>query len=256
MTQPFEIIDRGTAVITAAVHSGHRMRPEIAVFCALAEATRLREEDPFTAEIADIGTSRIAVRTSRFEVDLNRSRESAVYLDPDEAWGLCVWNQPPGSAAVESSRGLHDHFYESVAVLLERALSAHDRLIVLDIHSYNHRRRGPGMPPADVEENPEVNLGTRTLDRALWGPVADSFIGMMLERGFDVRENVKFGGGYFSRFVNDLAPGRVCALAIEFKKTFMDEWTGEADPAALARIRNALAECPPALVAAAAEVDR
>ena len=254
MTQPFEITDRGTPVITAAIHSGHRMRQDTAALCALAEATRLREEDPFTAQIADIGTSRIAVQTSRFEVDLNRSRESAVYLDPDEAWGLRVWHQPPGSSVVESSRELHDVFYESVAGLLERTLSDHERVIVLDIHSYNHRRRGPEMPPADVEENPEVNLGTRTLDRVLWGPVADSFIGMMLERGFDVRENVKFGGGYFSQFVNDFAPGRACALAIEFKKTFMDEWTGEADQAALGRIRDALVGCSAPLVAAAHEV--
>jgi hypothetical protein len=32
-----------------------------------------------------------------------------------------------------------------------------------------------------------------------------------------------------------------CALAIEFKKVFMDEWTGESDDAHLSELRGALA---------------
>lgn len=42
------------------------------------------------------------------------------------------------------------------------------RFLVLDLHSYNHRRAGPNAPPADPERNPEVNIGTGTMDRGRW----------------------------------------------------------------------------------------
>jgi hypothetical protein len=43
-----------------------------------------------------------------------------------------------------------------------------------------------------------------------------------------VRENVAFQGkGEQTRFVHERYPGRGCAIALEFKKFFMDEWSGE-----------------------------
>jgi hypothetical protein len=56
----------------------------------------------------------------------------------------------------------------------------------------------------------------------------------------DVRENVKFQGGNFSRWIHGKFPGTGCALAIEFKKFFMDEWTGKRDDALHAAIFKAL----------------
>ena len=56
-----------------------------------------------------------------------------------------------------------------------------------------------------------------------------------------MRENVRFKGGYMSRWINERYAGRGCALAIEMKKIFMDEWTGEVDEAVLAAIGDALA---------------
>jgi hypothetical protein len=43
----------------------------------------------------------------------------------------------------------------------------------------------------------------------------------------DCRCDVKFSGGYFSRWVNATFPGSCLCLAVEFKKIFMNEWTGE-----------------------------
>jgi N-formylglutamate deformylase len=48
-------------------------------------------------------------------------------------------------------------------------------------------------------------------------------------RRLDVRENVRFQGGYLSRWVNETFRGAGCALAIDVKKFFMDELTGELD---------------------------
>jgi hypothetical protein len=102
------------------------------------------------------------------------------------------------------------------------------------LHSYNHLREGRGRAAADPELNPEVNLGTRSMDRACWAPVVDRWLAEMrsvdyLGRRLDVRENVKFFGGHFPTWIHQNFPGTVCALAIEVKKFFMDEWTGELD---------------------------
>jgi hypothetical protein len=40
--------------------------------------------------------------------------------------------------------------------------------------------------------------------------------------------------------VNERYDGRGCALALEFKKTFVDEWTDEFDADALRRLTSAL----------------
>jgi len=57
----------------------------------------------------------------------------------------------------------------------------------------------------------------------------------------DVRENVRFRGGYMSRFINERYAGRGCALAIEVKKIYMDEWTGQGDESVIVGVGEALA---------------
>jgi hypothetical protein len=69
-----------------------------------------------------------------------------------------------------------------------------------------------------------------------------------LGRHLDVRENVKFQGGYFGRWIHRTFPESGCALAIEFKKFFMDEWTGRPDPRQLEAIRQALAATIPGVL--------
>jgi hypothetical protein len=43
-------------------------------------------------------------------------------------------------------------------------------------------------------------------------------------------------------------PDSACVLAIEFKKIFMDEWTGEPDMDRIRTLRNALAGTIPGLL--------
>ena len=79
-------------LVAAAVHNGHRVREAVAEHLALSEDERLREEDPFTAEWTQVAETRIVGTHSRFEVDLNRPREGAVYERPDDyrAWVVAV----------------------------------------------------------------------------------------------------------------------------------------------------------------------
>jgi hypothetical protein len=67
-------------------------------------------------------------------------------------------------------------------------------------------------------------------------------------RKLDVRENVAFQGkGEQTRFVHDRYPGRGCAIALEFKKFFMDEWTGKPDAHVVSDIRATIAALQPVL---------
>ena len=252
--QSFQVGRSSLPLVTTAIHAGHELRPEVARRMCLDEATRFREEDPFTDRITAAGGVPVIVSRSRFEVDLNRRRDAAVYRTPDDAWGLEVWRDPLDDEVVAGSLALYDAFYDAMAEVLD-GLAARGPFVVLDIHSYNHRRDGAGAPPSPAAENPGVNVGSGSLDRGRWGHLVDRFIGDLgrrevCGRALDVRENVRFEGGTFSRWVNERYVGAGCALAIELKKVFMDEWTGELDEAHLAGLVDAFAEVLPSTVGA------
>jgi hypothetical protein len=220
------------------------LRPEIAAVMSLAEADRLREEDPFTGQaIAGVPTQIIAHR-SRFEADLNRNAETAVYRTPEQSWGLEVWDGPLDEAIVARSLDYHRRFYAAAGEVLDELAAEHPRFVVLDVHSYNHRRDGPDAPPTAPAEAPEINIGTFSMPREEWAWLLDPLMAAMRAYDFggrrlDVRENVAFQGkGEFTRFIHERYPGRACAIALEFKKFFMDEWSGQPDPAALAHMRG------------------
>jgi hypothetical protein len=232
-------------LIAAAIHDGHAVREEVAELLAIDELTRLREEDPYTASLTRVAPTRIVGLRSRFEVDLNRPREKAVYRTPGDCWGLDVWKSPPGKDLVARSLREYDDSYEAAAAALAAVADRHGRFVVFDLHSYNHQRGGPGCDVAAPAENPEVNVGTGTLDHGRWGRLVDRFLAGLRRfdyqgRHLDVRENVKFQGGNFSCWVHETFPGQGVALAIEFKKFFMNEWTGEADHEQLDCMRRAL----------------
>ncbi len=232
-------------VLACAIHNGHLVREEIANVLALSDAERLREEDPFTAEWTLVAPLKIVGLVSRFQVDLNRPREKAVYLTPEDAWGLDVWSKALPAEVVDRSRAEYDAFYAEMDRILSVFTERFQRFVVLDIHSYNHRRNGPSDPGADPALNPQVNIGTGTLDRARWGSVIDRFMTALGAYEFpggrlDVRENVKFRGGQFPRWAHTNYPNSACVIAVEFKKFFMDEWTGEPHPEVIEAIKSAL----------------
>ena len=254
MDQTIWRLQKGSSPLVAtAIHDGHTLRDEVAEQMALGSADRLREEDPFTGQWTTIVDTQVVGLHSRFEVDLNRPREKAVYLEPADAWGLQVWQERPSSEVVNQSLLQYDLFYAEMRRLFSDLEHRFGHFFVFDLHSYNHRRSGPTGPAADPEANPEVNLGTGTLDRDRWAPVIERFMADLrdydfLGRRLDVRENIKFQGGHFPRWVHQTFPTSGCALAIEFKKFFMDEWTGEPDPAQLTAIGGALQATVPGIL--------
>jgi N-formylglutamate deformylase len=251
MHAPFTL-GRPSPLVSTAIHAGHELRPEVAARIALDDATRRREEDPFTDRVTAAAGIPVVVHRSRFEVDLNRPRDAAVYTSPATAWGLDVWREPLPDAEIERSLAIYDAFYAAMASLLDE-LAGHGPFVVLDLHSYNHRRDGADAPAAPAEANPEVNVGTGTLDRQRWGGLVDRFIEELGDRHvqghrLDVRENVRFEGGHLSSWVHDRYDGVGCALALELKKVFMDEWSGTPDDDHLGQLTAALAATVPVLV--------
>ena len=232
-------------LLLTAIHDGPRVRDELQGRFALSESERLYEEDPHTATWARLRKPHLIGQYSRFEVDLNRSRDSAVYLEPEDAWGLTVWKERPDDKMIQHSLAAYDAFYDEVRQFLTMAVDRYGSVVVYDIHSYNHRREENDREPADPEKNPVVNVGTGNMNRAKWAPVVEAYMDSMRAhtvdgKPLDVRENVKFPGGHFNHWIHEEFPDVSCVLSIEFKKVFMDEHTNEVNHPVLRQLHNAL----------------
>lgn len=214
---------------------------------ALRNQDRLREEDPFTGNaVLDVPTH-VIVHRSRFEFDLNRGADEAIYRTPDQSWGLKVWKGACDEAMCARSLELHASYYRMLRGLLDDIAAQHGRFVLIDVHSYNHRRDGPDASPMAQDNAPDINIGTFSMPREQWAFLLDPLMAAMGEfdfngRKLDVRENVAFQGkGEQTRFVHELYPGKGCAIALEFKKFFMDEWSGEPDRQELDAMRRFIA---------------
>jgi N-formylglutamate amidohydrolase len=197
---------------------------------------------------------------SRFEVDLNRPRDEAVYVRPDDAWGLDLWRRPLPDDEQTRSRALYDSFYAALEGVLGRAERRFGRFVVYDLHSYNHRRDGADRPPADPKSNPDINIGTGSMARDRWAPVVDRFVASLEGavvggRRLEVGENVRFQGGYLAAWVHRRFPETGCVLAIEVKKFFMDEHTGVLDGDVHAAVGDLLAATTGAVLEGIERVD-
>lgn len=233
-------------VLTTALHDGHGMRPALRRHLVLPGEVRLREEDPLTGLLACTGDSQLRVRTSRFEVDLNRPRERAFPCNPEDTWGLTVWRELPPPLEIATSLALHDRFYRMVGQVVENQIRRHGVAVVIDIHSYNHRRNGNTHEPADPALNPDIDVGLTELDRHRHRSLTQVLIHRLREvqvRGAtpDVRVNVRYpDGGHFPKWLHARFGGEVCAITLEYKKTFMDEWSALADVVVLEALRSGL----------------
>ena len=242
----WDIVTGHGPVIAAAVHDGHRMRPALLPHLAIDEDGRRRDEDPMTGLFTEVGDVRIRVRTSRFEVDLNRPRDLALSTNPEDTWGIRFWKGPLPPDELERSLAIHDRFRAMFTELMERMIDRWGAVLVIDLHSYNHRRDGAHAEPAAAEGNPDIDLGITTLDPDRWGGVAESFAGQLRRhrvagREPDVRANVRYPtGGDFPEWVYATWGAAACTITVEYKKIYMDEWTGQVDLEAVEDLRDGL----------------
>ena len=225
-----------------AIHDGHQVDERLISHFNISEDERLREEDPYTAILAELPFNRFVSGTSRFQLDLNRKQEDAIYLRPEQSWGMHVWRSDLPDDLKSQLYATYDRVYDEINREIERTIDRYGYFLVYDIHSYNMRRNGPETN-LDNMANPQINIGT-SHNHDKWRKLTDQFI-KTLQYGkdgqtYDVRENVKFKGGFLSAYLNDKFGDKGCVFSIEFRKDFMDEWTGEVYPQKLQEYKQLL----------------
>lgn len=225
--------DMGVPVLALAIHNGHEMPAELLHICGIKDTDRLREEDPHTCRIAQNFANHICLLSSRFMVDLNRRPDMAVYQKPEDCWGLYARTEPIPSAYLQALYAAYQSWYAMLDYQIEKLLAIHKSIVVLDLHSYNHRRGGPFAEPDPQLQNPDIIIGRSTMDSSYYPVVhklTQALNGLAIKgETLDCREDVKFPGGYLSRYLHAKYPHKVLSLSIEFKKIFMDEHSSIVD---------------------------
>ena len=118
---------------------------------------------------------------------------------------------------------------------------------LIDVHSYNHRRDGPDARRRRRTKAPDINIGTFSMPRDQWAFLrrsadrGDARVRLQRPPARRARERRLPGQGRADALRPRALSGPGCAIALEFKKFFMDEWTGEPDPAELAAMRDFIA---------------
>jgi len=211
-------IDTYVPFICAAIHDGHQFRKELWKKCLHSEYDRWYEEDPCTKVFIKTLPIVIAGCDSRFEYDLNRDPENAIFED---AWGKRLWDKKLTAIEMKASLDKHTSFYKVIHTLVDKIESKFKAAIVYDIHSYNWRRWD--------REVPVINLGTTNIDQDKFGHFIETWrqslselvLPYISETTAKVNDTF-FGRGYFLKFITKNFKNTL-VLATEFKKIYCDE---------------------------------
>ncbi len=211
-------IDKYVPYACGAVHDGHQFRKELWTNCLHTEYERWFEEDPCTKEFIKTHPIVIAGCDSRFEYDLNRDPENAIYED---AWGKKLWKQPLDPVQHNKSLEKHAAFYSVVHVLMQKLEEIFGVVVVYDMHSYNWRRWD--------REVPVINLGTSNIDNLRFRDSVEKWRQSLseLELPNAIESTSKIndtfqGNGYFLKYITQNFKNTL-VLATEFKKIYCDE---------------------------------
>ena len=230
-------IEKYVHYVCGAVHDGHQFRKELWKNCLHSEYERWFEEDPCTKTFVKSHPIVIAGCDSRFEYDLNRHPDNAIYED---AWGKKLWKAPLSWEQHDRSIQKHDNFYNVVDALISKLEEKFGVVVVYDMHSYNWRRWD--------REVPVINLGTQNIDNERFGTLIENWRESLskLELPYGMRATSKlndtfFGNGYFLKFITKNFSNTL-VLATEFKKIYCDELTQVILPEVVAAIETQLRE--------------
>ena len=233
-------IEEYVPFICGAVHDGHQFRKDLWENCLHSEYERWYEEDPCTKEMVRSHPIVLAGRDSRFEYDLNRPPESAIYED---AWGKKLWKNPLSKDEIGISLDKHANFYKVVHALVHQIESKHGKALVFDMHSYNWRRW--------EREVPVWNLGTSNIDNDRFGNMAESWKTKLA--GIKLPHNIKStsaindtfqGNGFFLKYITSNFKNTL-VLATEISKIYCNEYEGIIYPEVVRAVETNLKELIP-----------
>ena len=213
-----------------AMHAGHLVRSGLDNIMLATKQDRFREEDPYTERFIEKFPIQIIGLDSRFEYDLNRKARRAICDHEEKIWGIQVWKKELDREERNLSLIKHQEFHDLMDVVVEYLNRQNRYSVIFDMHSYCYRREGT----KSWHDNPwpEINIGTRAVNRNVFGRVIKDFkrhLSNVRIDGYPVRlaENEIFSGGYLAKRLSKAYPDRLLVLALEYKKIFMDEVTGE-----------------------------
>ena len=229
--QPFEAVSEDYSFtlkiaayvpyVCAAIHNGHQFRKSLWERCTHSTYERWYEEDPATQRMVQSHPIVITGRDSRFEYDLNRGPEEAVF---ETAWGKVLWKSPLPDEERQLSLNKHSNFYKVAHALIEKLESKYPKVIVFDMHSYNWKRWD--------REVPTWNLGTKNINNERFGAIVESWRakleGIALPYGIPPTARINdtfFGNGYFLKYLTSQFDNTL-VLATEIAKVYCDELTG------------------------------
>lgn len=212
-------IDEYVHYACAAVHDGHQFRKELWEYCLHSEYDRWYEEDPATIDMVKTHPIIVAGMDSRFEYDLNRAPETAVY---DDAWGKKLWKNELPKRMKDASLFKHHNFYKVVHALISKLEEKFGVCVVYDMHSYNWRRWD--------REVPTWNLGTKNIDNKRFGDYVESWRQILEKTPFpnSISSTSKindtfYGNGYFLKYITKNFKNTL-VLATEIAKVYCHEY--------------------------------
>ena len=223
--------------VCAAIHDGHQFRRELWDNCLHTEYDRWYEEDPETKSMISSHPIVIAGCDSRFEYDLNRPPEEAVF---ETAWEKQLWKNPLSKAQKQASLAKHKAFYDVAHTLIETIESKFGIAIVYDMHSYNWKRWD--------REVPTWNLGTSNVDNERFRDDIETWRQSLSE--MNLPNNIKstalindtfFGNGYFLKFITNSFKNTL-VLATEIAKVYCDEYEKVNFPEVVSSVETQLKE--------------
>ncbi|WP_124981468.1 N-formylglutamate amidohydrolase [Nonlabens xiamenensis] len=211
--------------VCAAVHDGHHFPKDLWDNCTHSEYERWYEEDPQTGNMISGLPITLIAHDSRFEYDLNRHPDTAVY---EEAWGKELWKKPLPELLKNRALKKHDNFYKVVLTLIVKLEEIFGSTVFYDMHSYNYKRWD--------REVPVFNIGTANVDAQKYRTAIEQWQEILHNVELPIRQKVTCevndvfeGNGYFLKYVtaNSL---NTLVLATEISKVYCNEHTGQIYP--------------------------
>jgi hypothetical protein len=228
-------IDEYVPYACGAVHDGHQFRKELWDNCLHTEYERWYEEDPETKNMVASHPILIAGCDSRFEYDLNRTPDEAVF---ETAWGKQLWKERLPNNQKETSLDKHTNFYKVVNALIHKLEEKFGVSIVYDMHSYNWKRWDRKVPT--------WNLGTSNVDNERFGNEIESWRKSLSElnlpnqiKSTSAINNTFYGNGYFLKYITKNFQNTL-VLATEIAKVYCDEYTGIIYPEVVSAVEKQL----------------
>jgi len=228
-------IDEYVPYACAAIHDGHQFRKELWDNCIHTEYERWYEEDPETKAMVQNHPIVISGCDSRFEYDLNRAPEDAVF---ETAWGKQLWHKPLSEEMKAKSLNKHANFYKVVHALISTLEQKFGFCTVYDMHSYNWKRWD--------REVPTWNLGTRNVDNERFGSVIEDWRQSLseIELPYGIKSTSKIndtfqGNGYFLKYITKTFKNTL-VLATEIAKVYCDEYEQVIFPEVVGTVEEAL----------------